>query len=91
MATAEVGLTCPLRPTFAQISPGTRGLGHRGRMDGTPDVVHFAETLEAVCVDTVQAGSMTKDLALLVGKETPWLTTQQFLECLDTELSKRMA
>ncbi len=51
---------------------------------------NFAETLEAVCVDTVQAGSMTKDLALLVGKETKWLTTQQFLDCLDQELSKRM-
>ena len=59
-------------------------------MDETPDVVNFAETLEAVCVDTVQAGSMTKDLALLVGDGTPWLTTQQFLDCLDAELSKRM-
>ena len=75
---------------IASIFAWTRGLAHRGRMDETPDVVNFAETLEAVCVDTVQAGSMTKDLALLVGKETKWLTTQQFLDCLDQELSKRM-
>jgi len=75
---------------IASIFAWTRGLAHRGRMDDTPEVVNFAETLEAVCVDTVQAGSMTKDLALLVGKETKWLTTQQFLDCLDQELSKRM-
>lgn len=75
---------------IASIFAWTRGLAHRGRMDETPDVVNFAETLEAVCVDTVQAGSMTKDLALLVGDGTPWLTTQQFLDCLDAELSKRM-
>ncbi|MDE0903925.1 MAG: NADP-dependent isocitrate dehydrogenase, partial [Planctomycetota bacterium] len=68
---------------IASIFAWTRGLAHRGRMDETPDVVNFAETLEAVCVDTVQAGSMTKDLALLVGDGTPWLTTQQFLDCLD--------
>ena len=75
---------------IASIFAWTRGLAHRGRMDETPDVVNFAETLEAVCVDTVQTGSMTKDLALLVGDGTPWLTTQQFLDCLDAELSKRM-
>jgi isocitrate dehydrogenase len=75
---------------IASIFAWTRGLAHRGRMDATPEVVNFAETLEAVCIDTVQAGSMTKDLALLVGKEAKWLTTQQFLDCLDQELSKRM-
>jgi isocitrate dehydrogenase len=75
---------------IASIFAWTRGLAHRGRMDATPEVVNFAETLEAVCIDTVQAGSMTKDLALLVGKGAKWLTTQQFLDCLDQELSKRM-
>ena len=60
-------------------------------MDGTPDVVAFAETLERVCVETVEGGHMTKDLALLVGGDTGWLTTQQFLGKLDEGLQKAMA
>jgi isocitrate dehydrogenase len=76
---------------IASIFAWTRGLAHRGRMDGTPDVVSFAETLERVCVETVEAGYMTKDLALLVGGDTRWLTTQQFLGKLDEGLQAAMA
>jgi isocitrate dehydrogenase len=82
------------RPTstnpIASIFAWTRGLEHRGKMDGTPDVVTFAETLERVCVDTVESGVMTKDLALLVGPDQAYLNTQAFLDALDTELSRRM-
>jgi isocitrate dehydrogenase len=60
-------------------------------MDGTPDVVRFAETLEKVCVDTVEAGYMTKDLALLIGPDQKWLTTTQFLDKLDANLKTAMA
>ena len=52
---------------------------HRGQMDGTPEVTEFAETLERVCVETVESGKMTKDLALLVGADQAWLTTEEFL------------
>ncbi len=76
---------------IASIFAWTRGLAHRGKLDDTPDVVRFAETLEQVCIDTVEQGKMTKDLAILVGPEQPWLTTEQFLEALDAELQNRMA
>ncbi len=76
---------------IASIFAWTRGLAHRGRLDDTPDVVRFAETLERVCIDTVEAGKMTKDLATLVGTEQPWLTTEVFLAELDAELQRRMA
>ena len=59
-------------------------------MDGTPDVVKFAETLEKVCVDMVESGKMTKDLALLIGDKAPHLTTDQYLDAVDAELKKRM-
>jgi isocitrate dehydrogenase len=75
---------------IASIFAWTRGLAHRGRVDGTPEVVRFAETLERVCIETVEAGKMTKDLAILIGPKEPWLTTDQFLEALDKELQKRM-
>jgi len=82
------------RPTstnpIASIFAWTRGLAHRGRMDGTPEVTRFAETLERVCVDTVESGKMTKDLAILIGPDQPWLTTEAFLAALDDELKKRM-
>jgi len=71
---------------IASIFAWTRGLGFRGRMDGTPEVVRFAETLEKVCVDTVESGFMTKDLALLIGPDQKWLTTTQFLDKLDANL-----
>jgi isocitrate dehydrogenase len=75
---------------IASIFAWTRGLAHRGRMDGTPEVTRFAETLERVCIETVESGKMTKDLALLIGPQQPWLTTEAFLETLDAELKKRM-
>jgi isocitrate dehydrogenase len=75
---------------IASIFAWTRGLAHRGRLDGTPDVVRFAESLEAVCVEAVEAGEMTRDLALLIGKDAPWLTTEQFLDALDRRLQAKM-
>jgi len=76
---------------IASIFAWTRGLAHRGRLDGTPDVERFAQTLEQVCIDTVEADKMTKDLALLIGSDQPWLTTEAFLAALDEELQNRMA
>ncbi|MDG4575244.1 MAG: isocitrate/isopropylmalate family dehydrogenase, partial [Defluviicoccus sp.] len=76
---------------IASIFAWTRGLHYRGTFDGTPDVARFANELEKVCVDTVESGSMTKDLALLVGPEQPWLTTEHFLDTLDRNLKTAMA
>jgi isocitrate dehydrogenase len=75
---------------IASIYAWTRGLIYRGKMDGTPDVVKFAETVEKVCVDLVEAGKMTKDLAILISDSTPFLTTDQYLDAVDAELKKRM-
>ena len=71
---------------IASIFAWTGGLKHRGKLDGTPAVTAFAETLERVCVETVESGQMTKDLAILISKDAPWLTTQDFLAALDTNL-----
>ena len=76
---------------IASIFAWTRGLAYRGKFDDTPDVVKFAETLEKVCVETVEAGFMTKDLALLIGPDQAWMTTNQFLEKLDENLKAEMA
>jgi isocitrate dehydrogenase len=75
---------------IASIYAWTRGLIYRGKMDGTPDVVKFAETLEKVCVDLVESGKMTKDLALLIGDAAPHLTTDEYLDAVDAELKKRV-
>jgi isocitrate dehydrogenase len=75
---------------IASIFAWTRGLAHRGKLDGTPEVTQFAETLERVCVQTVESGQMTKDLALLVGAEQPWQTTEEFLASIDKNLKKEM-
>jgi isocitrate dehydrogenase len=75
---------------IASIFAWTRGLWHRGKMDGTPDVQHFAETLERICIETVESGQMTKDLAMLIGKEQPWLTTEAFMDALDKNLRKAL-
>jgi isocitrate dehydrogenase len=75
---------------IASIFAWTRGLAHRGRMDDTPEVTEFAETLERVCVQTVESGKMTKDLALLVGSDQDFLTTQEFLDAIDTNLKQEM-
>ena len=66
--------------SIASIFAWTRGLQHRATLDGTPELAHFAKTLETVCVDTVESGFMTKDLALLVGENQRWLTTEGFLD-----------
>ena len=76
---------------IASIFAWTRGLWYRGKFDGTPEVQKFAETLEAVCIETVESGSMTKDLSILISPDQPWLTTMQFLDVLDKNLAKRMA
>ena len=71
---------------IASIFAWTRGLWHRGKFDGTPEVQRFAETLERVCVETVEAGFMTRDLAVLIGADQPWQTTRRFLDTLDERL-----
>src|SRR4051794_23866297 len=77
---------------IASIFAWTQGLAFRAKLDNTPEVARFATTLERVCVETVESGRMTKDLALLVpGGESNWLTTEDFLDALDTELQKAMA
>jgi isocitrate dehydrogenase len=75
---------------IASIFAWTRGLAYRGRMDDTPDVTEFAETLERVCIETVESGKMTKDLALLIGKDQAFLTTQDFLAAIDENLQAAM-
>jgi isocitrate dehydrogenase len=76
---------------IASIFAWTRGLSARGRMDDTPPVSEFAETLERVCVETVESGKMTKDLALLVGESQEHQTTQEFLASIDENLQRAMA
>ena len=76
---------------IASIFAWTRGLKFRGTFDETPEVVRFAETLESTCIATVEQGQMTKDLALLVGPDQAWLTTDQFMDALDSNLQKAMA
>ena len=76
---------------IASIFAWTQGLSFRAKLDGTPDVAKFAETLEQVCVETVESGEMTKDLAILISPDAPWLTTEGFLDALDRNLQKKMA
>jgi isocitrate dehydrogenase len=76
---------------IASIFAWTGGLKFRGKLDETPEVVAFAETLERVCVETVESGKMTKDLAILVGPEQPWMTTEQFFEAIRENLESAMA
>jgi isocitrate dehydrogenase len=76
---------------IASIFAWTRGLGHRGKLDGNEALISFAKTLEKVCVDTVEAGFMTKDLALLVGPDQKWLSTTGFLDKIDANLKAAMA
>jgi len=77
--------------SVASIFAWTRGLAHRGHLDGTPAVSEFALALERVCVQTIEAGQMTKDLALLVGPETPYLSTEEFLTAVGENLRKELA
>jgi isocitrate dehydrogenase len=76
---------------IASIFAWTQGLSFRGKFDDTPDVTKFAETLEAVCIETVESGKMTKDLAILIGPDQPWMTTEQFFEAIRENLEKKMA
>ena len=75
---------------IASIFAWTRGLTHRAKLDQNPELAKFCASLEAVCIETVEAGHMTKDLALLVGGDTPWLTTNQFLAKLDEQLKLKL-
>jgi len=77
--------------SIASIFAWTRGLAHRAKLDDNPPLAKFASTLEKVCIDTVEAGFMTKDLALLVGAEQKWLSTTGFLDQVDANLQKAMA
>jgi isocitrate dehydrogenase len=74
---------------IASIFAWTRGLSHRGKLDGNDELIKFASTLEKVCIETVESGSMTKDLAILIDKSTKYLTTNQFLEAIDSNLKKK--
>jgi isocitrate dehydrogenase len=76
---------------IASIFAWTQGLAHRAKLDNTPKVAEFATTLEKVCVQTVESGKMTKDLALLISPDAPWLNTQEFLAAIDENLKRVMA
>ena len=76
---------------IASIFAWTQGLAHRAKLDNTPKVAEFAKTLERVCIETVESGKMTKDLALLISKDAPWLNTQEFLAAIDENLKKAMS
>jgi isocitrate dehydrogenase len=76
---------------IASIFAWTRGLMYRGKFDETPEVIKFAETLERVCIDTVESGKMTKDLAILIGPEQAWMTTEMFFQAIVENLETAMA
>ncbi len=86
----QLGLPTSTNP-IASIFAWTGGLKHRGKLDGTPEVTAFAETLEQICIETVESGKMTKDLALLVGPDQEFLTTEEFLAALDENLAAKLA
>jgi len=75
---------------IASIFAWTRGLAHRAKLDNNPALANFAEALEKVCIETVESGKMTKDLALLISPDAPWLNTQEFLDAINTNLKAKM-
>jgi isocitrate dehydrogenase len=75
---------------IASIFAWTRGLAHRGKLDGNDQLIKFANTIEQVCVESVENGSMTKDLAILIGPSSKYLTTNQFLDVIDKNLNKKL-
>ena len=75
---------------IASIFAWTRGLAHRGKLDGNKELIKFANTIEKVCIDCVEKGSMTKDLAILIGPSSKYLTTSQFLDVIDNNLKKKL-
>lgn len=85
----QVGKATSTNP-IASIFAWTQGLAHRAKLDNTPKVAEFAKILERVCIETVESGKMTKDLALLISKDAPWLNTQEFLAAIDDNLKKAM-
>ena len=76
---------------IASVYAWTGGLKHRGKLDNNAKLMEFAENLERVCVESVEAGEMTKDLAILISKDTPYLTTEDYLAALDRRLQQKMA
>jgi len=75
---------------IASIFAWTRGLAHRGKLDSNNELIEFANTLEKVCIECVESGSMTKDLAILIGSSSKYLTTNQFLDKIDYALKKKL-
>jgi isocitrate dehydrogenase len=75
----------------ASIFAWSRGLEHRGKLDNTPELAEFAHQVEAACVETVESGQMTKDLALLIGKDAPWQTTDEFMSSVADRLAGKRA
>ena len=75
---------------IASIFAWTRGLSHRGKLDVNNELIKFASSLEEVCIETVESGSMTKDLAILIDKSAKYLTTNQFLEAIDKNLKTKL-
>ena len=75
---------------IASIFAWTRGLAHRGKLDGNKDLIKFSNTIEKVCIECVESGSMTKDLAILIGPSSKYLTTNQFLDVIDKNLKKKL-
>jgi len=86
----QVGKATSTNP-IASIFAWTQGLAHRAKLDNTPKVAEFAKSLERVCIETVESGKMTKDLALLISKDAPWLNTQEFLAAIDENLKRVMS
>ena len=75
---------------IASIFAWTRGLAHRGKLDNNEELIKFSKTLELVCIECVETGSMTKDLAILIDKDQKFLTTNQFLDTIDSNLKKKL-
>jgi len=75
---------------IASIFAWTRGLAHRGKLDGNDELINFSLTVEKVCIECVESGAMTKDLAILVGPSSRYLTTNQFLDVIDSNLRKKL-
>jgi isocitrate dehydrogenase len=75
---------------IASIFAWTRGLAHRGKLDGNEKLIKFSNTIEQVCIECVETGSMTKDLAILIGPSSKYLTTNQFLDVIDKNLNKKL-
>ena len=76
---------------IASIFAWTKGLNFRGEFDGNDELIKFSKALEETCIETVESGQMTKDLAILVDKNSPWMNTEDFLNCLDKNLQAKLS